>query len=136
MLGRFLSYWLPIGLYAGLIFYLSSLSGSQIHLPPVANADKFAHLCEYGVFGALLVRAFAAGGSGLPVPQAVGAAWIVATLYGAGDEFHQFFVPTRACELGDLIADSIGGLSGAVAATWILRRLGRLTLPSTSTRAT
>ena len=29
-------------------------------------------------------------------------------LYGATDEFHQFFVPQRAAELADLGADSLG----------------------------
>ena len=48
--------WLPPAAYAALIFYLSSIPGLA---PPVDlnNADKLAHLLEYGGFGLLLFRA-------------------------------------------------------------------------------
>jgi VanZ family protein len=125
MVGRFLYYWLPIPAYAVLIFYLSTLPASSVHLPPISHIDKAAHVCEYGAFGMLLARAFAAGGAGLSTRQAVLGAWIVATLYGASDEFHQFFVPTRSCEWGDWIADSTGGLVGALTFFWAVHRIGQ-----------
>ena len=31
------------------------------------------------------------------------------SLYGASDEWHQYFVPGRSCEFGDWIADTAGG---------------------------
>jgi VanZ family protein len=38
---------------------------------------------------------------------------IIAVLYGASDEIHQYFVPGRVCDIFDLVADSIGGFIGA-----------------------
>ncbi len=41
-------------------------------------------------------------------------------VYGGAIEIGQFFVPGRACEWGDLGADSIGIAVGAVIAIFIL----------------
>jgi VanZ family protein len=128
LVARFLYYWLPIGMYAVLIFYLSTLPGSAIHLPAFPHADKFAHLCEYGGFGFLLARAMSAGGAGFNRAQAILGACLVASIYGASDEIHQFFNPTRSCEWGDWIADSLGGLVGGSAWFVLIRSLGRTPL--------
>ena len=128
MLRPVLFYWLPIVAYAALIFFLSSQSQSSIqflvfiHVP---NFDKVLHLAEYGAFGLLLARAFSGGGTAFSPRQAVAGALIIAALYGASDELHQFFVPTRACEWGDWIADSIGGLVGGVSWFVLLRLVSR-----------
>ena len=57
LIKKFFRYWLPLYLYAGIIFYMSSLSHP---LPKVSIPyfDKFLHLIEYGVFGILAARAF------------------------------------------------------------------------------
>jgi UDP-2,3-diacylglucosamine pyrophosphatase LpxH len=50
-------------------------------------------------------------------------------LFGATDEWHQYFVPGRSCELGDWVADSLGGGLGLLAGSLQLlatRRLGAL----------
>ena len=39
----------------------------------------------------------------------------VASFYGAVDEFHQYFVPGRVCDVWDWIADTLGGAAGAAA---------------------
>ena len=39
----------------------------------------------------------------------------VASVYGALDEFHQYFVPGRAPGVWDWIADTLGGAAGAAA---------------------
>jgi VanZ family protein len=134
MLRRIGPYWILVVAYAALIFKLSSLPGSSIHLPPVPNIDKLAHLCEYGGFGALLAWAFMQG-HGLSRRLAIVGAWVVGTFYGATDEFHQFFLPTRSCELGDLIADSLGSAVGATTGLWLLNRLGLSTSTRLSTEA-
>jgi VanZ family protein len=50
-------------------------------------------------------------------------AFLGATLFcvvmGAADEWHQQYIPGRAAEVADWVADSIGGLVGAT--TWMLR---------------
>jgi VanZ family protein len=110
---HFLKFWLPVYLYAGLIFVLSSVA-----LPPSApeilSADKLLHLLEYAILGYLIARA----GRNTP-------AWKIsrhfrvfavcaATLYGFSDEFHQSFVPGRQVEMMDVLADGIGAFLGQI----------------------
>jgi VanZ family protein len=37
----------------------------------------------------------------------------IASVYGIFDEFHQYFVPGRSCDIWDWVADSLGGAAGA-----------------------
>jgi VanZ family protein len=115
-----LSLWLPVVLYAGLIFLLSSLE----HPPPLTEqirfGDKMAHALGYGVFGFLLLRGLKR--SGAPWPLFL--AWGIATLYGVSDELHQYFVPGRDADLLDLLADSVGALVGGFAYLGARRWLG------------
>lgn len=37
-------------------------------------------------------------------------ALIFTSVYGASDEFHQFFVPGRTCEFYDWVADFLGSV--------------------------
>ena len=39
----------------------------------------------------------------------------VASVYGAIDEFHQYFVPGRVCDIWDWVANTLGGAAGAAA---------------------
>lgn len=70
-----------------------------------------AHFCEYTLLGALLANALRASG------VRRGRAWLVAILlasaYGVTDEFHQLFVPGRACDPADWVVDTCGGALGA-----------------------
>jgi VanZ family protein len=52
-------------------------------------------------------------------------AWLIATAYGATDEWHQSFVPNRHAEFRDLQADALGACAGVIAVwAWgIIRRL-------------
>lgn len=104
-----LKLWLPPLAYAFLIFALSSLKGTA--LPPVEFklADKLLHLCEYGVFGFILARFFVHLGWKNPYVWAV----LVASLYGATDEIHQYYVPGRTLEVYDWMADTLGSLVGS-----------------------
>ena len=54
----FISYWLPIILYAGMIFYLSSMP-SLLHpsiVPDFTMQDKAYHLIEYFFLSFLILR--------------------------------------------------------------------------------
>lgn len=112
----FLRYWGPVCAYAGVIFYLSSLSHPEEHLPIVSHfSDKVLHAVEYAVFGALCFRAFQgtlnASWRRWSIPLAIG----VASFYGATDEFHQSFVPFRYSHVLDWVADTIGAIVGVLA---------------------
>ncbi len=54
-----LQYWGPVALYAGIIFYGSSLSSPPEVLASFLQklSDKVLHFCEYSLLGALLFRA-------------------------------------------------------------------------------
>ncbi len=75
---------------------------SQVAAPGITNFDKIAHFSVYGLLATLLVRL----GRG---PRSVVLALLATSLYGASDEWHQYFVPGRSCELGDWVADTLGG---------------------------
>ncbi len=112
--------WSFVAAYAFLIFFLSSLSNpSPVSIPDIFMADKLLHFIEYAIFGFLL---FAALYEGMAVKKAVFLSFIMATIYGATDEFHQYFVADRDSDLFDLLADSIGGAAGAAAGVFFKRR--------------
>lgn len=101
---HFTYYWLPLILYAGLIFTLSSfpLPPPKVEIPFI---DKFIHLVEYGILGFLFYRA-------LKVSKLSSRVFLLTVifsiLYALSDELHQLFVPGRKFDLWDLAADSLG----------------------------
>jgi VanZ family protein len=52
-------------------------------------------------------------------------AWLIAVAYGATDEWHQMYVPSRTADVRDLAADAIGAFVAAIAIkAWsIIKRL-------------
>jgi VanZ family protein len=100
-------FWLPVGAYVSLIFFLSAQPGLQ---PPLhfQNSDKLSHLLEYGGLGLLLVRALRAS-----LPARRWAFVVLLTLgiglgIAAGDEYFQSFVPDRDSSVFDWLADGTG----------------------------
>ncbi len=65
---------------------------------------KAAHFLEYLVLGLCLGRA---------VDRPL-YAWLLGTGYAVTDEWHQYFVPGRSCELRDIGIDAIGMLAGVL----------------------
>ena len=124
--------WLAVVVWAGLIFYMSTNSGDDLHegmglFSTVYEAlmaaqeqllgegvdvlSPLAHFCEYTVFGALLCNALRCH---MPLRRAVVVAVVCASAYGVTDEIHQLFVPDRMCDPLDWVVDTIGGLTGAL----------------------
>ena len=101
---HFMRYWVPVILYAGLIFTVSSfpLPPPKVEIPFI---DKFAHLVEYGILGFLFYRALRVSRL---AKQVFILAIIFSILYALSDEIHQFFVPGRKFDFWDLAADSLG----------------------------
>jgi VanZ family protein len=107
-------------LWAALLFWLSSKPDP---LPELTSrfSDKILHFAAYGTLGALLRL-------GLATPRraprrALALAVLLASLYGASDEWHQWFVPGRSCDVRDWVADVLGAAAGAALAEAFLRRL-------------
>lgn len=114
-LGSFGRLWLPVFAWAAVIFALSSvpdlgtgLGGWDLLL------RKIAHAVEFGVLGALFLRA-----TGRPA-----LAFVLGALYAVSDEVHQSFVPGRMGSAVDVAIDTIGVLGGIV--VWQLVRARRL----------
>ena len=126
---RWLATWLPVVLWAAVIFGASSIPGTQIPAVDLPLADKLAHLLVYAVLGALLLRALQrpAGARALSSPDArsaappawswrqAGIAVLLATLYGISDEIHQRWTPNRTPDWHDVVADALGGALGTLA---------------------
>jgi VanZ family protein len=82
---------------------------------------KCGHLAEYAILGWLLWRAFHQSKNRLPDwswPR-VGGVLLVIFLYGATDEFHQIYVPTRTPHFTDVLIDTAGGAIGLLA-VWLV----------------
>lgn len=110
---KFLKYWLPLYLYAGVIFYVSNVSKP---LPDISipNIDKALHVIEYAIFGVLAGRAFKNSQHETLRRNFIILAVLLAVAYAASDELHQFFVSCRQCDIFDMAADTVGGTIGAI----------------------
>src|SRR5262245_31179256 len=98
-----LSRWGPVIAWAALIFAFSSVSNLGTGLGTWDLVlRKLAHLAEFAVLGALLMRAL--GRAGLAVA--------LGSLYAATDEFHQAFVDGRVASPLDWGIDTAGVILG------------------------
>jgi VanZ family protein len=104
------------------IFYASSLPDPPV---PAGVSDINLHAIAYSALMLLVVRAVARAEWSHVTLGALALAWLITVVYGATDEWHQMFVPTRHAELRDLGADAIGALiAGIGLKAWvIIRRL-------------
>ncbi|MCC6446976.1 MAG: VanZ family protein [Armatimonadetes bacterium] len=99
-------YWLPVLLYLGAIFWLSS----QPRLPGARYFelhDKITHFLAYFFLTGFVWRAFAHAGGLFRGHPSLWTFLLVIT-YGASDEFHQRFVPYRMADVKDWAADCLG----------------------------
>jgi VanZ family protein len=96
---RLLTVWLPVLIWAAVIFTLSSIPSLSTGLGTWDTIlRKAAHLAEYAVLGGLIYRALGRE----PLALAVGIA------YAATDELHQYFVGGRHASPVDVAIDAVG----------------------------
>ena len=108
-----LSRWLPVVLWAAVIFAFSSVPDLGTGLGTWDFVlRKLAHAAEFAILGALLLRALSRPWTSL----ALGVA------YAISDEGHQHFVEGRQASPRDVLIDAVGVALGVVAG----RRLGSL----------
>jgi VanZ family protein len=104
---RVLLSWLPVVLYTGLIWFLSS-QNLDIRVDRFPLRDKGVHFFEYGALAFLISHAVS-----VSWPDArhrfLASLWLTMGL-GLTDELHQAYVPGRMADTDDLIADTLGGL--------------------------
>ncbi|MCX5834947.1 MAG: VanZ family protein [Deltaproteobacteria bacterium] len=105
---RFLLYGLPALLYAGFIFFLSSLSGVPELYPDILGLDWILHFLEYYVLGYLLMRLFVISPRRLFLAHPALSTVFFGVAYGVSDEFHQAFVSGRDPSAADVFFDVLG----------------------------
>jgi VanZ family protein len=105
--------WLPVVAWAAVIFAFSSVPSLSTELGTWDTIlRKLAHLAEYALLGALLLRAC----------RRPAVALALATLYAVSDEVHQVFVEGRHGAPLDVAIDAFGALVGLLAWQWVARR--------------
>jgi len=116
--------WRAVIAWLVMIFALSSIPNEfAASAPSRIPFDKVAHFGEYSVLAVLLVGAASrtSRSNGRLALVSI-AAVVLASAYGASDEFHQRYVHGRDPDVKDWIADTIGAAAGAGVAVAVLRR--------------
>ena len=107
----FVRYQLPVIVWALLIFVSSSIPGTKFPSVPIFGVDKIVHIGFYFIFCFLAHRALAHQQKFPLLFRYSYAFSVLCTLaYGAFDEFHQYFVPSRSSDVFDVMADVTGAL--------------------------
>lgn len=114
----------PAAIWAAAIWFASSRVWTGVPtrwdwLPEWLPLDKGAHAVLFAVLAGLLAVPLAR-----KTFQTLMVCWIGATLWGAVDEWHQFYVPGRQMDAFDLVADAVGAAL-AVAAVAVAVRVRR-----------
>jgi VanZ family protein len=116
--------WLPVALWAALIFAFSAQPNLRF-----AQADsldfvvrKAGHMFVFGVLAVLLWRALTSARIGRPVVWS----WLLTATYAGSDELHQSFTSGRHPSPLDVGIDAAGALIAlCILVAWIrLRRVG------------
>ena len=107
---NFVYYWLPVIIWAGIIFYFSSLPHIPQLIIEIMPETSIWHMIEYAILSILLLRAFINSKNSTFRENAIYLAILIAILYGITDEIHQHFVPGRVFTYFDIIANSVGSL--------------------------
>ena len=105
------------------IFGFSSVTSKE--MPNFGLVDilvkKGGHALGYGLLALAYLRGLK-GESKEVVSYQLFAAWGMATLYSATDEFHQSFVPGRQQALTDVMIDSLGAASALFLFNWVRKK--------------
>lgn len=110
---RALTVWLPVVLWAAVIFTFSSVPSLSTGLGTWDTVlRKGAHVTEYAILGALLYRAL--GREALALAAGIA--------YAATDEVHQYFVRGRHASPVDVAIDATGVALGMVVWLWARSR--------------
>ncbi len=99
--------WGPVAVWAGVIFFFSSVPDLKTQLEYDFILRKIAHILEYLILTFFLYRAFK-GSFNINIPRSFVYPALFAFLYAVSDEVHQSFVPGRSCAVQDVLIDSIG----------------------------
>jgi VanZ family protein len=117
----------------GVFYWLSSIPGTPLaddpalygifqRVPP--SVQSVLHLPAYAILASAWCWALAAWLPSAPVARTIGA-FLIASVYGVFDEWHQSFVPGRYASLIDVTLNVAGAALGIWLAGWIRSRVAR-----------
>lgn len=105
-----------------LVWAAALITATSVPVPDVgapSGSDKVVHVLLYAVLAFLVVRAMRPS---RPSVERLALVALGVSMFGFVDEWHQQFIPGRAQDHMDWIADSIGGVLGILVATAQWRR--------------
>ena len=126
--GRIARFWLPVLVWAGIIFALSATP--NLRFAQAVDLDfvvrKAGHMAAFGILAVLLWRAL----TFYAVRRAIVWSLMLTVAYAATDEFHQSFTSGRHPSPVDVGIDSVGALLFLLALTlWLRGRRARAGTP-------
>jgi len=95
-----------------LIWAMSSLHFPNLPVDSVPLKDKGVHFVEYGILGGLVAHAALRTWPRHAIARVLAVSVWLTVGWGVLDEIHQAFIPGRAADLLDLVADSVGAVFG------------------------
>lgn len=99
---------LPLIIYSGIIFTLSSFPQPDFIDLGFQFWDKILHLKAFFIYGLLTITAIQSIKPELSKSRMALLTLVIGFLFGLSDEFHQYFVPGRESDIWDLAADVTG----------------------------
>ncbi len=148
MKGFFLKYWLPVLLWMGVIFWMSTGTFSADHtsrfigpllhflFPGLSEQDiellhgmirKAGHVSEYFILGLLFFHSLRGNSSQRWRLRWALTAILAVVLFALSDEYHQSWVASRTSSLVDVSIDSVGGVLSQIAILLKDKMLGHST---------
>lgn len=113
----------PVLSMTGLIFFLSSLPGSEVPGLLFPGSDKLLHGAAYAALAAAALVAVPDNLRRCRPFRAVLLVFLFSFLYGISDELHQSFVPGRDASFPDVAADAAG--AALAVSVWLAAEASR-----------
>lgn len=115
-----------VAVWFAVLFWLSSQSHLQPPGPEFENKDKVLHAGYFTLGGILFFIGLRLKKPGLGLLAAALITIGFCSGVGRFDEWHQQFTPGRSAnDFWDWMADTLGGLLGALGGNWLMRFLPR-----------
>ncbi|MET0593616.1 MAG: VanZ family protein [Polyangiaceae bacterium] len=122
-------FWKLAVAWALVIFGLSSIPGASFPASKIFSYDKLAHAGVYAVLGAFCFLALRTRNASKGTGVLIAMSGVAATIYGCTDEIHQLFVAGRSADPRDVMADAVGGFTGAFVASMLVAAADRRSTP-------
>ncbi|MEP6667827.1 MAG: VanZ family protein [Chthoniobacter sp.] len=107
--------WCTVVAWAGIIFYLSTLSAAEVEQMNITHWwDKALHFIAFSAGGVVMAFALRRN-TQWSWKKIVLINTLAVSAYGWSDEWHQQWTPGRSAkDVGDWTADTLGGAAGAI----------------------